>query len=410
MKQFLELKKEQKLSMKQSLNLSQQMKLSINILAMSIEKLNDFVLEEVEENPNVELKFFIRDKNFYRNEDISELDNISQDKNFYEELEEQINFLKLDKKMRESCIFIVNNLNEKGYLLLSKRELLRELKVDENYLTKILEVIHSLEPYGVGAFSLEDCLKIQLKQKNIFDEKLDRLIDKYLILIAEQKFELIKEKLNINEEQMRLYISEIKKLNPIPSRGYNTGKLRRVIPEIIVKKVEDKYKCELNEKVIPQLSIKNENEIDKNFYKRVNDIILAIEKRNATLLKISEFITEKQKIFFETLGKEATTLKIIDIAQELNLSISTVSRTIKEKYILTDFGVVALRKIICMSSEAIKEKEYIEKYIENENREKPYSDQELTELLRKDGFKIARRTVSKYRKELGYKSSSSRKV
>lgn len=410
MKQFLELKKEQKLSMKQSLNLSQQMKLSINILAMSIEKLNDFVLEEVEENPNVELKFFIRDKNFYRNEDISELDNISQDKNFYEELEEQINFLKLDKKMRESCIFIVNNLNEKGYLLLSKRELLRELKVDENYLTKILEVIHSLEPYGVGAFSLEDCLKIQLKQKNIFDEKLDRLIDKYLILIAEQKFELIKEKLNINEEQMRLYISEIKKLNPIPSRGYNTGKLRRVIPEIIVKKVEDKYKCELNEKVIPQLSIKNENEIDKNFYKRVNDIILAIEKRNTTLLKISEFITEKQKIFFETLGKEAITLKIIDIAQELNLSISTVSRTIKEKYILTDFGVVALRKLICMSSEAIKEKEYIEKYIENENREKPYSDQELTELLRKDGFKIARRTVNKYRKELGYKSSSSRKV
>lgn len=410
MKQFLELKKEQKLSMKQSLNLSQQMKLSINILAMSIEKLNDFVLEEVEENPNVELKFFIRDKNFYRNEDISELDNISQDKNFYEELEEQINFLKLDKKMRESCIFIVNNLNEKGYLLLSKRELLRELKVDENYLTKILEVIHSLEPYGVGAFSLEDCLKIQLKQKNIFDEKLDRLIDKYLILIAEQKFELIKEKLNINEEQMKLYISEIKKLNPIPSRGYNTGKLRRVIPEIIVKKVEDKYKCELNEKVIPQLSIKNENEIDKNFYKRVNDIILAIEKRNATLLKISEFITEKQKIFFETLGKEAITLKIIDIAQELNLSISTVSRTIKEKYILTNFGVVALRKLICMSSEAIKEKEYIEKYIENENREKPYSDQELTELLGKDGFKIARRTVSKYRKELGYKSSSSRKV
>ncbi|MDY5305157.1 RNA polymerase factor sigma-54 [Fusobacterium gastrosuis] len=410
MKQFLELKKEQKLSMKQSLNLSQQMKLSINILAMSIEKLNDFVLEEVEENPNVELKFFIRDKNFYRNEDISELDNISQDKNFYEELEEQINFLKLDKKMRESCIFIVNNLNEKGYLLLSKRELLRELKVDENYLTKILEVIHSLEPYGVGAFSLEDCLKIQLKQKNIFDEKLDRLIDKYLILIAEQKFELIKEKLNINEEQMKLYISEIKKLNPIPSRGYNTGKLRRVIPEIIVKKVEDKYKCELNEKVIPQLSIKNENEIDKNFYKRVNDIILAIEKRNTTLLKISEFITEKQKIFFETLGKEAITLKIIDIAQELNLSISTVSRTIKEKYILTDFGVVALRKLICMSSEAIKEKEYIEKYIENENREKPYSDQELTELLGKDGFKIARRTVSKYRKELGYKSSSNRKV
>lgn len=406
MKQFLELRNEQKLS----LNLSQQMKLSINVLAMSVEKLNDFILEEIEENPNIELKFFIKDKNFYRNEDISELDNISQEKNFYEELEEQINFLKIDKKMKDSCIFVINNLNEKGYLTLSKNELLRELKINESYLIKIFEVIHNLEPYGVGAFSLEDCLKIQLKQKNIFDEKLDKLIDKYLMLIAEKKYELIKDKLKINDEQLDKYILEIKKLNPIPTRGYNTGKLRKITPEIIVKKIGDKYESKLNDKVIPQLLIKNKDELDRNFYKKVNDIISAIEKRNVTLLKISEIITDRQKVFFETFGKEKTTLRIMDIAEELNLSISTVSRAIKEKYMLTDFGVVEFKKIICANSNALKERDCIEKYIENEDKEKPYSDQELTDLLSKDGFKIARRTVSKYRKEMGYKSSSSRKV
>lgn len=410
MKQFFDLKKEQKLSLKQGLNLSQQMKLSINILAMSIEKLNDYITEEVQDNPNVELRFFAKDKNFYRNEDISEIETLSQDKNFYEDLEEQISFLKLDKKMKESCVFIINNLNEKGYLILSKKDLLKELKIGENYLNKILEVIHNLEPCGVGAFSLEDCLKIQLKQKNIFDEKLYKLIDKYLVLIAEQKFELIKEKLNIEDEKLKLYISEIKKLNPIPTRGYNTSKLRKIIPEIIVKKVNDRYECKLDEKAFPQISIKNEEELDKNFYKKLNDIISAIEKRGQTLLKISEFILEKQKNFFESFGKDLATLKIIDIAENLNLSPSTVSRAIKEKYLLTDFGVVALKKMVCVNSEVLKEKDYIEKYIENENKENPYSDQDLVELLNKEGFKIARRTVNKYRKELGYKTSARRKV
>lgn len=410
MKQFLEIKKEQKLDLKQTLALSQQMKLSINILEMSIEKLNNYLEDEITSNPNIEVKFFSKEKYFYGDEDFSELENISQEKKFFEELEEQINYLNLDAKRRENCIFIINNLNQKGYLEISKKELLKLLKINEDELENILEIIHSLEPYGVGAFSLEDCLKIQLKQKKIFDEKLYNLIDKYLMLIAEQKYELIKEKLNIEDSKLEEYIKEIKKLNPIPTRGYNVGKIRRIIPEILVEKNGEDFVCRLNETVIPKISVRNEDELEKNLYKKINDLILAVEKRYITLLKISKVLVKKQRVFFESKGQNLNTLKIIDIAEELNLSPSTISRAIREKYLLTDFGTIALKKFICINSEALHEKACIENYIKNEDRKKPYSDQELMNLLNKDGFKIARRTVSKYRKELGYKSSSARKV
>lgn len=412
MKQMYVLKNEQKLSMKQNMMLTQQMKLSINVLAMSIEKLNNFLEEEINQNPHIELKFFSNSnspKN-YDYENTLEIDNISQEKNFFEELEEQISFLNLDRKTKEICIFIVNNLNEKGYLIFSRKDLLKELKIEEKELEKILELIHSFEPCGIGAFNLEDCLKIQLKQKGILDEKLFKLVDKYLLLIAEQKFELIKAKLKIDDDTLKKYIYEIKKLNPIPTRGYNIGKIKKIMPEIIVKKNGEKYICNLNNNVVPQIIIKNEEKLDKNFYRKINEIIRAVEKRYSTLLKIAEVLVSRQESFFEEKSKILNTLKIIDIAEDLSLNPSTISRAIREKYMLTDKGTFAFKDLICINSEALEEKKYIEKYIETEDKENPYSDEELAKFLNREGFKIARRTVSKYRKELGYKTSALRKV
>lgn len=412
MKQMYVLKNEQKLSMKQNMMLTQQMKLSINILAMSIEKLNNFLEEEINQNPHIELKFFSNSNSpqNYDYENTLEIDNISQEKNFFEELEEQISFLNLDRKTKEICIFIVNNLNEKGYLIFSRKDLLKELKIEEKELEKILELIHSFEPCGIGAFNLEDCLKIQLKQKGILDEKLFKLVDKYLLLIAEQKFELIKAKLNIDDDTLKKYIYEIKKLNPIPTRGYNIGKIKKIMPEIIVKKNGEKYICNLNNNVVPQIIIKNEEKLDKNFYRKINEIIRAVEKRYSTLLKIAEVLVSRQESFFEEKSKILNTLKIIDIAEDLSLNPSTISRAIREKYMLTDKGTFAFKDLICINSEALEEKKYIEKYIETEDKENPYSDEELAKFLNREGFKIARRTVSKYRKELGYKTSALRKV
>lgn len=229
MQQSLEVKKEQKL--KQVLKFNQKMQGSVKILSLSIEKLNEFIEEEVieiKEGKAVEVKFFSNQKKLYRDDNYLQIEEFSQEKNFYEELEEQINFMKLDKKISETCIFIINNLNAKGYLELTKVEILKILNISKSELEEAFQTIYKLEPYGLGAYSLE----VQLRQKNIQDKKLEVLL----------------------------------------------------------------------------------------------------------------------------------------------------------------------------------EKECIENYIENENKEKPYSDQELADMLNKDGFDIARRTVSKYRKELGYKSSSQRKI
>ena len=122
-----------------------------------------------------------------------------------------------------------------------------------------------------------------------------------------------------------------------------------------------------------------------------------------------KIIISKQKKFFTSQGKKINTLKISDIANELNLSSSTVSRAVKEKYIKTNFGIISLRKLFNLDSTVFLHQEKILQYIENENKEQPLSDQDIVNLLKKDGIKIARRTVTKYREKLGYKSSHKRK-
>ena len=122
-----------------------------------------------------------------------------------------------------------------------------------------------------------------------------------------------------------------------------------------------------------------------------------------------EIIIREQKSFFLSQGKETNTLKISDVASELNLSPSTVSRAVKEKYIKTDFGIISLRKLFNLDSTVFLYQQKILEYIENENKEQPFSDQDIVNLLEKEGIKIARRTVTKYREKLGYKSSHKRK-
>ena len=298
-------------------------------------------------------------------------------------------------------------MNKKGYLELSKIEIKDILEVSDKELEEAFDIIHNLEPYGVGAYSLEECLKIQLKAKMIIDKKLFLFIDNYLYFLADKKYNLIKEKLNINDDILFSYIDMIKSLNPIPSRGYSVGKVKKIIPDILVEIKEDEVFFEINRASIPQINIKNK--VNVKYYKKINEIVSCIEKSFETLDKIMRIIISKQKKFFTSQGKKINTLKISDIANELNLSSSTVSRAVKEKYIKTDFGIISLRKLFNLDSAVFLHQQKILEYIENENKENPISDQDIVNLLEKDGIKIARRTVTKYREKLGYKSSHKRK-
>ncbi|MFA1754276.1 RNA polymerase factor sigma-54 [Fusobacterium animalis] len=401
----LDIVEKQKLT--QSLKLSQMMKLSINILKMSVMDLNNFIEKEFSKDLGISVELNYSNQENYDNEKEVEINYLTDEKNFFQILEEQLSYFKIETKTKEICIFIINNLNKKGYLELSKIEIKDILKVSDKELEEAFDIIHNLEPYGVGAYSLEECLKIQLKAKMIIDKRLFLFIDNYLYLLADKKYNLIKEKLNINNDILFSYIDIIKSLNPIPSRGYSVGKVKKIIPDILVGIKEDKVFYEINKASIPQINIKNK--VNVKYYKKINEIVSCIEKRFETLDKIMRIIISKQKKFFTSQGKKINTLKISDIANELNLSSSTVSRAVKEKYIKTDFGIISLRKLFNLDSAIFLHQQKILEYIENENKEKPFSDQDIVNLLEKDGIKIARRTVTKYREKLGYKSSHKRK-
>ena len=391
----------------QSLKLSQIMKLSINILKMSITELNNFIEKEISKDLSVSVELNYSNQENYDDEKEAEINYLTDEKNFFQILEEQLSYFKIETKIKKICVFIINNLNKKGYLELSKIEIKDILEVSDKELDEAFDIIHNLEPYGVGAYSLEECLKLQLKVKNLIDDKLFLFIDNYLYLLADKKYDLIKEKLNINDEQLFSYIDIIKSLNPIPSRGYSVGKIKKIIPDIFVETKKDEVFYEINRASIPQINVKDK--INDKYYKKLNEIVSCIEKRFETLDKIMEIIIREQKSFFISQGKETNTLKISDVASELNLSPSTVSRAVKEKYIKTNFGIISLRKLFYLDSTVFLYQQKILEYIENEDKEQPFSDQDIVKLLEKEGIKIARRTVTKYREKLGYKSSHKRK-
>ena len=391
----------------QSLKLSQIMKLSINILEMSITDLNNFIEKEISKDLSVSVELNYSNQENYDDEKEAEINYLTDEKNFFQILEEQLSYFKIETKIKKICVFIINNLNKKGYLELSKIEIKDILEVSDKELDEAFDIIHNLEPYGVGAYSLEECLKLQLKVKNLIDDKLFLFIDNYLYLLADKKYDLIKEKLSINDEQLFSYIDTIKSLNPIPSRGYSVGKIKKIIPDILLEIKKDEVFYEINRASIPQINVKDK--INDKYYKKLNEIVSCIEKRFETLDKIMKIIIREQKSFFISQGKETNTLKISDVASELNLSPSTVSRAVKEKYIKTNFGIISLRKLFNLDSTVFLYQQKILEYIENENKEQPFSDQDIVNLLEKEGIKIARRTVTKYREKLGYKSSHKRK-
>ena len=391
----------------QSLKLSQIMKLSINILEMSITDLNNFIEKELIKDLEISVELNYSNQENYDDEKEEEINYLTDEKNFFQILEEQLSYFKIETKIKKICVFIINNLNKKGYLELSKIEIKDILEVSDKELDEAFDVIHNLEPYGVGAYSLEECLKIQLKIKNLIDDKLFLFIDNYLYLLMDKKYDLIKQKLDINDDKLFLYIDIIKSLNPIPSRGYSVGKIKKIIPDIFVEIKKDEVFYKINRASIPQINVKDK--INDKYYKKLNEIVSCIEKRFETIDKIMKIIIREQKIFFTSQGKKINTLKISDIADKLNLSPSTVSRAVKEKYIKTNFGIISLRKLFNLDSAVFLHQQKILEYIENENKENPISDQDIVNLLKKDGIKIARRTVTKYREKLGYKSSHKRK-
>ncbi len=286
-----------KLKQNMKLILTQNMKLSMNVLEMSSTKLREFLEKEINKNPVLEIVYTPRSK-FSDEETPSPLDFLSKEKSLFDFLEEQLAYLKLSKKFKEICHYIINNLDDRGYLTLSKNEIKKTFKLStkelkeifnviyslepsgigaENlkdclkrgYLTlskneikktfklstkelkEIFNVIYSLEPSGIGAENLKDCLKIQLTIKDKKDPLLFSLIDNYLEDLGDKNFKFIADNLHISIERIKRYLTLLQTLDPIPARGYFVGnKTRYIVPDAKIEIVNKELKVTLNEEVL----------------------------------------------------------------------------------------------------------------------------------------------------------------
>ena len=312
-------------------------------------------------------------------------------------------------------------------------EICNDLGVNKEVGKNALKILQSLEPCGIGSRNLKECLLIQLKNKGILDEIIKEIILKYLEYIADCKYNYIAKELKITPKKVQAYGDIIKALEPKPARGYYTGEeIKFIIPDAYIVKIRGEYSVIMNKDIIPNITINNlykqeilngKNKREVEYVKeKVNDainLINNVEQRNTTILKLLECIVKKQKEYFENGQEYLKPMTLRELADEMRMHESTVSRAIKDKYILTSRGTIKIKDLFCnriissgiegedVSTNTIKNK--IKQLIKLENKSKPLSDQAICDLLNKEDIAISRRTVAKYREELDIKSSAKRK-
>lgn len=442
----------------QSLDLTQSQKLimttalkqSLNILNMSKLEVEDIILKEAEENPlleveissevnweeyiaNIEKSTHIskNELNYNPDNDINLENMIKDSSNIYEHLKLQISLYKLNKEEMNICEYIIDSLDKDGYLRIDEGEIIDLLNIDKKLFNSCLEKIWQLEPSGVGARNLSECLTIQMNNLGLHNKTLEEIVNKDLDLVASNKYKEISKKYNISLKRCIDMINIIKALDPRPAGSLSIEKSIYVQPDVIVEKIDDEFIVYTNSNDDCRIKINNfYKEVLKNaqYDKSAKDfikeklnsatgLIKNIEGRKNTVLKIAEEIVKSQEDFFRKGIKYIKPMKMKDIANTLNFHESTISRGVNGKYMLTPFGLFEFKYFFSSSLETNYDgvisstsiKKIIQETIKGENKKKPLSDDQISKLLKDKGLSVARRTVAKYREELGILSSSKRK-
>lgn len=397
-----------KLGLDQSLKLglSMEMKISIEILKMGLKELKEFLENESIKNSNIEIIF--PKPSFSKNEDYENyIENVGEeDESLIDYLEEQIGYLEIKKELRDILEYLVNNLDERGYLVSNLNELRKNSGFKLNLFKEAVDILHTLEPIGVGAIDLIDCLKIQLENKGILTRTLSNILEKNLEDIANGDLEKIALERDIPLIKVKECIDTIRNLNPKPARGfYVNKKTDYIVPDLVVEIVGEEITINLNESQIPKIKLKSENKRDQTFALALERGII---KRQETLLEVGRYVLNYQREHL-LFSKNLKTLKIKDVAYGLNLHESTISRALKDKFIRINGKIEGLKKYIILDDKTELIKEEILKIIENEDKKNPLSDEKVLEKLAEKNLLVQRRTIGKYREELGILSSRKRK-
>jgi RNA polymerase sigma-54 factor len=351
---------------------------------------------------------------------------------FAEHLMGQLRLATEDERTLEIGAYIIGNLDDSGYLVCPLDEIARTFAADEQEIEKILKVIQTFEPAGVGARDLRECLLIQLETKDMLDSLAARIVSEFFEEFKQKKYLDISKKLKISLKEVQAQAAVIGGLNPKPGLDIFADGPRYVIPDLVVERVGDKFVVFLNDRNVPRLRIsqsyrselQGDHEISEETRNFINSklknakwLIQTIEQRRRTMIKVMESIVEAQRDFFEKGTGALKPLTLQQVASKINMHESTVSRVTTNKYVQTPRGVYELKYFFssALSTESGEEvsaksaKLKIKEIIAKEDAKKPLSDQKIADMLREDGLIIARRTVAKYREQLGILPARHRK-
>lgn len=341
-----------------------------------------------------------------------------------ESLLEQLRLDKCDSDCYEIGVYIIGSLDSRGYLDASVEELASLIGTSVERVESVLHRIQRYEPYGIAARDLRECLMVQLEMNEDSDDVAYEILKDYYDEFKNRRFEVLASSLNLPIERIQQSFDSIIKLNPRPGEGVINEKLNYIIPDLVVEEVGDDFIVTLNDGNIPSfyinedikrliLSHKANNKEARDFaIKKAESarwFVNAIHQRRTTMVRTMRAIVEFQYKWFKS-GKESDLKPMIlnDIAEAIDMDISTISRVTKEKYVQTAYGVFELKyffndKMETSSGEEVATrtiKSKLKEIVDNEDKTKPLSDNALAEKLKEVGFPIARRTVQKYREQL----------
>ena len=348
-----------------------------------------------------------------------------------EHLLDQVGAVAGDAREEFLARHLIGQLDEAGYLAIGLREMAAELGVLPPELERALEVVQSLDPTGVGARTLSECLALQAREVDRYDPCMARLIDN-LDLVARGEFSRLKRMCDVDDEDFAEMLAELRGYDPKPGLQYGGGAEAAVVPDILLNPADDGgWDIRINEATLPRLVINREYYVELKVgctdkasrawlgekLTDANWLIKALDQRQKTILKTAAEIVKKQDGFFRRGVSELKPLTLREVAEEVDMHESTISRVTSNKYLHCDRGTFELKYFFTSgvgsadgegaSSEAVKAR--IKALTDAEDPKKILSDDTLVEMLKAEGFDLARRTVAKYREAIGIGSSVQRR-
>lgn len=434
----------------QKLALTPELIQAIQILQFSNQELESYVQEQLLINPVIETagekpaeEFELPDpervtdsyRGEYRREEKQQYpyeQHAANDVTLVEHLMFQLQFAPLCASQRKTGKYIIESLDDNGYLTQSRSELAESLDLQPEEIEKVLAVIHTFDPAGVGAENLRECLLVQLASQDRLTELKQRVISEFLEDMAANRLAAIAKKLGMDTDQIQRIADEIRTLDPKPGRAFaSQDETRYITPDVFVEKEDGEYHVIINEGSVPRLMVSSyyrqvlrESANDRSLAEYLNDrintanwLIKSIEQRKQTIYNVVSAVVRYQRDFFEYGPKHIKPMTLKQIAEEVGIHESTVSRSINGKYMQSPRGVFEIKYFFTsgvsadggegMSSNAVKS--IIREMVEQEDSKKPCSDQYMADRMQADGINISRRTVAKYREEMGIPSSQKRK-